>query len=133
MSCILRITIRVPPSATPQGVVEWLEPTALTGLGYFSVSFRTEMISSTLSASTTTCGDDTMLPNQFCTCISPQLQPTIGGLQSPPLPAPKDRPDDGSCGSAPPASARIIRRRPAMSSDLSGGRLAHPLEQQRND
>ena len=30
----------VPPSTTPQGAVEWLEPMARTGEGYFTGSFR---------------------------------------------------------------------------------------------
>jgi hypothetical protein len=42
------VTISVPLSATPQGVVEWLEPTARTGLGYRSWSLRMLTISSTL-------------------------------------------------------------------------------------
>ena len=50
------IRISVPPSATPQGEVEWLEPTARTGDGYFAASFRTATISSTELASTMTLG-----------------------------------------------------------------------------
>src|SRR5919202_3905609 len=64
---ILRVTTRVPSSATPQAVVEWLEPTARTGDGYCWVSWRIETISSTEVTSTTFRGEEVMLPNQFCT------------------------------------------------------------------
>src|SRR5215470_2211153 len=68
MRFILRMMTTVPLSATAHGVVEWLEPTARIGLGYFSASRRIAIISCTFSASTTTAGDDVMSANQLCTC-----------------------------------------------------------------
>ena len=62
---ILRVTTTVPSSATPQAVVEWLEPTARTGAGYRCVSFTIATICSTEVTSTTSRGDEVMLPNQF--------------------------------------------------------------------
>src|ERR1700761_1844453 len=64
------IRISVPFSATPQGAVEWLEPTARTGAGYFTGSFITATMSSTLFASTMTWGWETIFPNQFVTVFS---------------------------------------------------------------
>src|ERR1035437_7663552 len=61
------IRISVPPSATPHGAVEWLDPTARTGEGYFTGSFMTATMSSTEFASTITLGCETILPNQFVT------------------------------------------------------------------
>ena len=59
--------MRVPPSTTPQGAVEWFEPMARTGEGYFTGSFRMETTSAVELASTTTCGCETKSPNQFVT------------------------------------------------------------------
>lgn len=56
MAFIFDILISVPPSAVPQGEVEWFEPTARTGDGYWPGFFKTAMISSTEAASTTTAG-----------------------------------------------------------------------------
>ena len=69
------IRISVPPSATPQGEVEWLEPTARTGDGYFAASFRTATMSSTELASTMTLGCETMSPNQLMTSGSAIVSP----------------------------------------------------------
>src|ERR1039457_2239326 len=65
MRFILDILIRVPPSATPTGEVEWLEPTARTGEGYWSGSIRILTMSLTEVASTTTRGCETRSPNQL--------------------------------------------------------------------
>src|SRR5215471_2094375 len=64
------ILIRVPPSATPHGAVEWFDPTARTGDGYLSGFFKTEMMSSGEFASTIACGCETKSPNQFVTVRS---------------------------------------------------------------
>src|SRR5260370_14922253 len=65
MLFILDILIRVPPSATPTGAVEWLEPTARTGEGYWFGFFRILIMSSTEVASTTTRGCEIRSPNQL--------------------------------------------------------------------
>jgi hypothetical protein len=67
---IFDILISVPPSAVPQGEVEWFEPTARTGDGYCSGFLMTAMMSSTEAASTITAGLETMSPNQFVTAIA---------------------------------------------------------------
>src|SRR3984885_2812549 len=65
---------RVPPSATAQGAVEWLEPVARTGAGYFAASFMTVTMSSTEFASTMTLGCETRSPNQLVTSRSAILR-----------------------------------------------------------
>src|SRR5947207_15944691 len=67
MAFILVILMSVPPRQVPQGEVEWFEPTARTGDGYLTGSFRTATISATDPASTITAGCDVMFPNQFVT------------------------------------------------------------------
>src|SRR6185437_5406911 len=64
---IFDILMRVPPSAVPQGEVEWFDPTARTGAGYCDGFLRIETISSRVAVSTTTAGWETMLPNQLVT------------------------------------------------------------------
>src|ERR1035441_7690674 len=67
MAFIFDILISVPPSAVPQGDVEWFDPTARTGDGYWAGFFRTATMSSTEAASTTTAGWEVIFPNQFVT------------------------------------------------------------------
>src|SRR5437667_8347556 len=67
MAFIFDIWMSVPPSAVPHGDVEWFDPTARTGDGYFCGFFTTAMMSSTVVASTTTAGCEVMLPNQLVT------------------------------------------------------------------
>src|SRR5215472_6619684 len=67
MEFIFAMRMRVPPSAVPQGEVEWFEPTARTGEGYCAGFFRIATISSTEAASATTAGWELMFPNQFVT------------------------------------------------------------------
>src|ERR1039458_1218439 len=64
---IFDILISVPPSAVPQGDVEWFEPTARTGEGYWPGFFKTATMSSVEAASTMTAGCDVMFPNQLVT------------------------------------------------------------------
>ncbi len=59
--------ISVPPSATPHGAVEWFEPTARTGEGYFAGFFITSTMSATELASTIIWGWETTSPNQLAT------------------------------------------------------------------
>ena len=63
----MRIRSSVPPSVTPQGAVEWFEPTARTGAGYFTGSFSTATMSSTELTSTMTLGCEIRSPNQLLT------------------------------------------------------------------
>src|SRR5271166_1050975 len=70
----------VPASATPQGAVEWLEPTARTGAGYFAGSFSTATMSSTELTSTMTLGCEIRSPNQLVTSGSAMSSPV--GLRS---------------------------------------------------
>src|SRR5262249_48263705 len=67
------ILISVPPSATPQGAVEWFEPTARIGAGYWLGFLKTLTMSSTVFASTITLGCDTTSPNQLVTVKSDMI------------------------------------------------------------
>src|SRR5690349_3185982 len=88
MPAIFSILRRVPPSAVPQGEVEWLEPTARTGAGYLSGLLRMATMSWTDEGSTTTAGWETMFPNQFVTVCGMgiilyrgEMGPMCGGSQ----------------------------------------------------